>query len=79
MFKFRAAVAGDEVALDTLTTWRPRTTARALPQSNVADNFCFYVGTQSGIVYFVNQSGTCTEVLKNNEVGVLQILCHPKR
>lgn len=74
----RAAVAGDEVALDTLTSWRPRTTARNLPQSNITDNHCFYCGSQTGIVYFFNQSGICIEILKNN-VGVTQILWHPKR
>lgn len=65
--------------MDTLTTWRPRTTARNLPQSNIVDNNCFYVGTQSGLIYYINQSGTCTEVLRNDNVGVIQLLWHPKR
>lgn len=58
--------------------WRPRTTARNLVQSNITDNFCFYVGTQSGLVYFINQSGTCTEILRI-DTGVSHILWHPKR
>lgn len=78
-FNYSAAVAGDEVALDTLTSWRPRTTARNISQSSVKDNQCLYVGTQTGIVYYINQSGTCTEVLKNDNNAIIQILWHPKR
>lgn len=75
----KAAVAGDENALDTLTNWRPRTAARNLTHSVVKDNHCFYVATQSGVVYYINQGGTCTEVLKNCAVSIRQMLWHPKK
>ncbi|XP_017466425.1 PREDICTED: intraflagellar transport protein 140 homolog [Rhagoletis zephyria] len=75
----KAAVAGDDDALDTLTNWRPRTAARSMTHAGVKDNHCFYVGTQNGLMYYINQSGTCTEVLKNNSVPVMQMLWHPKK
>lgn len=75
----RAAVAGDEAALDTLTNWRPRTAARNLSHSGVKDNHCFYVGTQTGVIYYLNQSGTCTEVLRSETSVFTQVLWHPKR
>lgn len=75
----RAAVAGDEMALDTLTNWRPRTAARGLTHAGVKDNHCFYVGCQSGTVFYFNQSGACTEVLRSEFAPVIQMLWHPKR
>lgn len=75
----RAAVAGDESALDTLTNWRPRTAARGLTHAGVKDNHCFYVGTQSGAMFYVNQAGTCTEVLRLDGSPIVQVLWHPKR
>ncbi|XP_055845818.1 intraflagellar transport protein 140 homolog [Episyrphus balteatus] len=75
----KAAVAGDETALDTLTNWRPRTAARNLTHSGVKDNHCFYVGTQSGVIFYINQGGTCSEFLKSNTVPIIQVLWHPKR
>lgn len=75
----KAAVAGDEAALDTLTNWRPRTAARNLSHAGVKDNHCFYVGTQNGLIYYLNQSGTCTEVLRSENTAMTQVLWHPKR
>ncbi|XP_054730217.1 intraflagellar transport protein 140 homolog [Anastrepha obliqua] len=75
----KAAVAGDDAALDTLTNWRPRTAARSMTHAGVKDNHCFYVGTQNGVMYYINQGGTCTEVLKNNTVPIMQMLWHPKK
>lgn len=74
----KLAVAGDEVALDTLTNWRPKTAARNLSHAGVNDNHCFYVGSQSGVLFYINQSGTCIEVLRNDS-PIIQILFHPKR
>lgn len=74
----KLAVAGDEAALDTLTTWRPKTAARNLSHTSVKDNHCFYVGSQSGNLFYINQSGTCVEVLRNDS-PIIQILFHPKR
>jgi intraflagellar transport protein 140 len=73
----KLAVAGDEVALDQLTNWRPKTAARSLSHG-VKDNHCFYVGSQSGVLFYINQSGTCIEVLRNDS-PIIQILFHPKR
>lgn len=75
----KLAVAGDEVALDTLTNWRPRTAARGLTHAGVKDNHCFYIGCQSGVIHYVNQSGSCSEVLKSDSSIITQILWHPKR
>lgn len=75
----KAAVAGDEAALDTLTNWRPRTAARNLTHAGVKDNHCFYVGCQAGTMYYINQSGSCTEVLRSESSPVIQVLWHPKR
>lgn len=73
----KLAVAGDQIALDTLTTWRPKT-ARTAINPSVKDNNCFYVGSQSGILFYINQSGTCVEVLRTDS-PIIQILFHPKR
>lgn len=75
----RAAVAGDQEALDTLTTWRPRTAARNLTHSGVKDNHCFYVGTQTGSLYYVNQGGTCTEVFRSETSPIIQVIWHPSQ
>lgn len=75
----KAAVAGDEAALDTLTNWRPRTAARNMSHAGVKDNHCFYVGTQGELIYYLNQSGTCTEVLRAENTAFIQVLWHPKR
>ncbi|XP_030565569.1 intraflagellar transport protein 140 homolog isoform X1 [Drosophila novamexicana] len=75
----KAAVAGDENALDTLTNWRPRTAARG--HSGVRDNHCFYACTQGGVAYYINQGGSCSEVLKSGpqQPSILQMLWHPKK
>lgn len=77
----KAAVAGDETALDTLmsTNWRPRTAARNLAHTGVKDNQCFYIACESGKMYYVNQSGSCTDVLRSEASPIIQVLWHPKR
>ncbi|BFF95614.1 intraflagellar transport protein 140 homolog [Drosophila madeirensis] len=76
----KAAVAGDENALDTLTNWRPRTAARGLTHSGVRDNHCFYACTQGGVVYYINQGGACVEVMKCGSLPpIVQMLWHPKK
>lgn len=45
----KAAVAGDERALDLFSGWRPRTAGQRFSlQSGQGDNLCFYIGTISG-------------------------------
>ncbi|XP_075159141.1 intraflagellar transport protein rempA [Haematobia irritans] len=75
----KAAVAGDENALDTLTNWRPRTAVRTATHNDIKDNYCFFVCTQIGHMYYINQGGTCTEVLANNTISITQMLWHPKK
>uniref|UniRef100_A0AAG5DP30 Uncharacterized protein n=1 Tax=Anopheles atroparvus TaxID=41427 RepID=A0AAG5DP30_ANOAO len=75
----RAAVAGDEAALDQLTSWRPRTAVRNLPHASLQDNYCFYACTQAGILYYINQTGTCTEIVHGDSIPITQILWHPKQ
>lgn len=45
----KAAVNGDEQALDIFSNWRPKTTARKFRAQEGNDNLCFYVGTQEGV------------------------------
>nr|NP_995608.1 reduced mechanoreceptor potential A, isoform B [Drosophila melanogaster]AAS64635.1 reduced mechanoreceptor potential A, isoform B [Drosophila melanogaster] len=76
----KAAVAGDENALDTLTNWRPRTAARSMTHSGVRDNHCFYACTQGGVVYYINQGGACVEVMKCGSLPpIVQMLWHPRK
>ncbi|XP_065366029.1 intraflagellar transport protein 140 homolog [Calliphora vicina] len=75
----KAAVAGDENALDTLTNWRPRTAVRTATHTDIKDNYCFYVSTHDGRLYYINQGGTCAEVLNNNSIPITQMLWHPKK
>ncbi|XP_053678512.1 intraflagellar transport protein 140 homolog [Anopheles nili] len=75
----RAAVAGDEAALDQLTSWRPRTAVRNMAHASVHDNYCFYACTQAGILYYINQTGTCTEIVRGDSIPITQILWHPKQ
>lgn len=75
----RAAIDGNEQALDTLTNWRPRTAARGLTHAGVTDNQCFYIGCQSIGVFYVNQSGNCKEVLHPDGSTIMQMIWHPKR
>ncbi|KAH8241845.1 hypothetical protein KR026_007077 [Drosophila bipectinata] len=76
----KAAVAGDENALDTLTNWRPRTAARSMFPSGLRDNHCFFACTQGGVVYYINQGGACVEVMKcGSQPPIVQMLWHPKK
>lgn len=44
----KAAVNGDEHALDMFSNWRPKTTARKFRVQDGADNLNFFVATHSG-------------------------------
>lgn len=44
----RAAVNGDERALDMFSNWRPKTTAKKFRTQEGLDNQSFFVGTQAG-------------------------------
>ncbi|KAK5641268.1 hypothetical protein RI129_009815 [Pyrocoelia pectoralis] len=73
----KAAVNGDEQALDIFSNWRPKTTARKFKVQDSTDNNCFFVGTQQGCIYYVNDGGVCREVLNTDGVSLNYILHHP--
>ena len=61
----RAAVAGDERALDLFSSWRPKTGRRGgLGAGAGRENTNFYVGSMSGVIYYLNENGSCMEVLQ---------------
>ncbi|XP_035743577.1 intraflagellar transport protein 140 homolog [Vespa mandarinia] len=74
----KAAVAGDERALDLFSYWRPRTAA---PTSITTrkDNHVFYIGTSNGIIYFIDAQGQCMEVLNTDGVTLHFLLHHQIR
>ncbi|CAK1547149.1 unnamed protein product [Leptosia nina] len=67
----RAAVAGDENALDVLAAWRPRTTAK-MREGYQPDNHACYAAQDNGVVLYIDHSGSCSEVL--NASGVIVFL-----
>ncbi|XP_049817321.1 intraflagellar transport protein 140 homolog isoform X2 [Aethina tumida] len=73
----RAAVNGDEHALDMFSNWRPKTTARKFRVQDGIDNLCFYVATQVGSVYYVNGAGSCSEVLNTEGIPLTYVVYHP--
>ncbi|XP_011503227.1 PREDICTED: intraflagellar transport protein 140 homolog [Ceratosolen solmsi marchali] len=74
----KAAVAGDERALDLFSSWRPRT---AMPLSVLTkhDNYAFYVGTANGIIYYVDNEGQCSQVLNFEGATIYCLLHHQTR
>ncbi|KAJ8664480.1 hypothetical protein QAD02_006142 [Eretmocerus hayati] len=74
----KAAVAGDERALDLFSTWRPRTAApTAVPIQR--DNPAFYIGTVNGSVYHVDNQGQCVQVLNMEGATLYSLLHHQTR
>ncbi|XP_032520316.2 intraflagellar transport protein 140 homolog [Danaus plexippus] len=64
----RAAVEGDENALDALAAWRPRTTAK-MREGLQPDNHACYAAQDNGIILYIDHTGACSEVL--NAPGVI--------
>lgn len=60
------------------SSWRPRTAA---PTSilNQRDNHAFYLGTTSGVIYFIDNQGQCTEVLSTSGAALQFLLHHQTR
>ncbi|TRY69166.1 hypothetical protein TCAL_05644 [Tigriopus californicus] len=58
----RAAVAGDEKALDLFSSWRPDLSRRA--PTKPIENLNAYAGSGNGIIYSLNENGSCMEVLQ---------------
>ena len=74
----KAAVAGDERALDLFSSWRPRTAAPiAVPTQR--DNHAFYIGTANGNIYFVDAQGQCKQVLDTDGATLHCLLHHQTR
>ncbi|KYM98003.1 PREDICTED: intraflagellar transport protein 140 homolog [Cyphomyrmex costatus] len=74
----KATVTGDERAWDIFSSWRPRTAVpTAVPIQR--DNHSFYIGTISGIIYFVDSQGQCKEVLSTDGAIVHCLLYHQTR
>ncbi|CAG5059653.1 unnamed protein product [Parnassius apollo] len=61
----KAAVAGDENALDALAAWRPRTTAR-MREGLQADNHACYAAQDNGVILYIDHAGACSEVLNTS-------------
>lgn len=74
----KAAIAGDERALDLFSSWRPRTAAPTIV-STQRDNHAFYIGTANGIIYFVDSQGQCKEVLSTDGATLYCLLYHQTR
>ncbi|XP_014248149.1 intraflagellar transport protein 140 homolog [Cimex lectularius] len=68
----KKAVAGDEQALDMFSAWRPKTAGRRTAVQ--MDATAFYVGTDNGYIYHINESGFMREVASN--LGLIQKLLH---
>nr|XP_026488352.1 intraflagellar transport protein 140 homolog [Vanessa tameamea] len=64
----RAAVAGDENALDALAAWRPRTTAK-IREGLQPDNHACYAAQDNGVILYIDHAGACSEVL--NAPGII--------
>lgn len=103
----RAAVAGDEKALDLFSAWRPRTAGNRFPlNSQGQDSLCFYVTSLrgkrvhhmsfsilllsftcgilclfnlAGIIYYLSESGSCSEVLNTDGLIVRKLLYHHQK
>lgn len=75
----KAAVNGDEHALDIFSNWRPKTTARKFRFSSGIDNHCFYAATQNGCLFYVEERGNCFEVLNTEGVPLTYVMYHPNK
>lgn len=74
----KAAVAGDERALDLFSSWRPRTAAPTAVTTQ-RDNHAFYIATTNGTIYFVDVQGQCKEVFSTDGAGLHCLLHHQTR
>ena len=74
----RAAVAGDERALDLFSSWRPKTGRRGVTQDQARENLNFFLGSMSGVIYYLNENGSCMEVGAAAYKLELQTNVHPK-
>ena len=59
-------MAGDEKALDLFSSWRPNMVEKLQASS---ENLNAYAGSASGVIYYLNENGSCMEVLQVGRMG----------
>ncbi|CAG0897138.1 unnamed protein product [Darwinula stevensoni] len=75
----RAAVNGDERALDLFSNWRPKTGGKRQSFSaEMKEHLGCFIGSSSGRIYYVNDQGLCSEVLEADG-GIKALLYHEAR
>ncbi|CAL4114854.1 unnamed protein product, partial [Meganyctiphanes norvegica] len=75
----RAAVSGDERALDIFSSWRPRTGHKRMAMHNAnKENLNFFIGSSNGVLYHISEAGSCVEVLQADG-GIKRLLHHDAR
>ena len=72
-------MSGDESALDMFSVWQPggmtvKPGNSALLATN--ENLNCYAGSSTGVVYYLNQNGSCMEVLQAD--GPIRYVFHHK-
>ena len=64
-------MAGDEKALDLFSSWRPNMVEKLQASS---ENLNAYAGSASGVIYYLNENGSCMEVLQVGRIILLSYL-----
>ena len=72
----KAAVAGDEKALDLFSMWNNGQMATIKPGAtgSASENLNCYAGSTTGVIYFLNANGSCMEVLQAD--GAVKYILH---
>ncbi|EEC12043.1 conserved hypothetical protein [Ixodes scapularis] len=60
----RAAVEGDEEALNLFSDWQKLKEDENAREVHMSDSHDFYVGSTTGVIYFVSENGSCGDVLQ---------------
>ncbi|CAN7942459.1 unnamed protein product, partial [Ixodes pacificus] len=60
----RAAVEGDEEALNLFSDWQKLKEDENAREVHTSDSHDFYVGSTTGVIYFVSENGSCGDVLQ---------------
>nr|CAD7263176.1 unnamed protein product [Timema shepardi] len=59
--------------------WRPRTAGQRIMMQAGSDNLCFYVSSITGVLFYFNEEGTCTEVLNTDGSMLKKLLFHERK
>ena len=65
-------MAGDEKALDLFSSWRPNMVEKLQASS---ENLNAYAGSASGVIYYLNENGSCMEVLQVGRIIGSSVTC----